>query len=145
MEITISQDFVTNYFSNRLYSSVWNNASATDQVKAIRWAKTIIEGGFEYYETAYEIDENDSIVWDDRVLAAVCEEAIWLLKQDPTDYPELLTLGLSEGKAGTASMKANPALIAPLICNASIRLIGNLATIVDSECGLGTITSTMLS
>ncbi|MDO4587886.1 MAG: hypothetical protein Q4C95_11415 [Planctomycetia bacterium] len=142
--LEIDQAFITNYFANRLYSDIWNNTSASDQTKAIDWAKTIIEGAFDFNDTACKIDNNGGIIWNNRVLAAICEEAVWLLRQDPTEYPELLTLGLSEADAG-ASIKTDKTMIIPLVCNAAIRIIGNMATIVDPEAGGGTICSTMLS
>lgn len=131
-ELTITLSDVESYFANRLYTSTWDSASSTDKQKAVSWATAIIGGAFVFGENAYSI-ENDITIWDTHIVAAVCEQALWCLRADPTEYPELLTMGLSESAAG-ASAKFDKSFVTPLVCEVAKVLVGDLG-VFNSESG----------
>lgn len=131
-ELTIALSDAESYFANRLYADTWDSRSSPDKLKAVSWATAIIGGAFVFGENAYSI-ENDITIWDTHVVAAVCEQALWCLRADPTEYPALLTLGISEGAAG-ASAKFDRSFVAPLICETAKALVGELG-VLNSESG----------
>lgn len=136
--LAVDLAFAESYFSNRLHADAWGAASETDKAKALSWAASIIQNAFIWQEgEAYSETE-----WAVPVLYAVCEEAFWLLKIDPTDYPAVLTKGLISGNAGSVSGTFSKEMVAPLVCKAAISLIGILGTLNDDEAG--TVVSTML-
>lgn len=135
--LAVSVETAEAYFGNRLYADAWNNASATDKAKALVWADTIIENSFDWNDTAYSATE-----WAMSVQYAVCEQALWLLKVDPSDYPAVLTKGLSSGTAGSVSGTFSKEMVAPLVCRAAVALVGELGTLSTEN--LGSVKSTML-
>lgn len=126
--LNVSMTDAESYFANRLYSDTWDSSSSTDRRKALEWATRLIDGAYTFNEYAYIKDENAAIVWDSNVIAAVCEQAVWCLKADPTEYPELLTMGISNANAG-ASVTFDKSFITPIICTAAKVLIGTLGTL----------------
>ncbi|MDO4558527.1 MAG: hypothetical protein Q4C47_06150 [Planctomycetia bacterium] len=139
-EMIVSRDSAESYFANRLYSEVWENASSTNRSKALQWATAMISGAFAFRESAYQTDAEGVVTWKPRVIYAVCEQAIWVLRQDPTTWPAALTQGLSEGTAGAVSGKFDREFILPLLSPVAVSLIGDLGTLNGGT----TITSTPL-
>lgn len=131
-ELMIALSDAESYFANRLYADTWDSRSSPDKLKAVSWASKMIAGAFTFTEDAYTI-EGDLVTWHPQIIAAVCEQAAWLLSTDPTKYPELLTLGIAEGNAG-ASAKFDKSFVAPLICEAAKALVGELGAF-NSESG----------
>lgn len=125
--------WANDYFNARLYADAWNNASETDREKSLTQASFLIAGAFEFYESAYSIDARGAIHWNERALAAVCEEALWLLKRDPTHFPELLGAGISQASASSLSATFDRKALAPLICDAAKNLIGRLGAFEGVE------------
>ncbi|MBR2003883.1 MAG: hypothetical protein IJ991_06850, partial [Thermoguttaceae bacterium] len=116
--------------------------SESDKTNALTQASFLISGAFSFYDAAFALDESTGeVVWNARVVAAVCEEALWLLRVDPTEYPEALTLGLAEAGAGGASAKFDRSFVAPMVCAASKTLVGELGVFRDSN-ELGTAKAT---
>lgn len=141
----VSGEFAERYFAARLYASRWTSASETDKEKSLAQASYLIASAFDFTSDAFEIDASGEIVWHERVMAAVCEEALWLLTRDPTLYPETLTLGLSQGAAGPVSATFDRRYIAPLICEASKRLVGRLGAFDGADDASGSCRSTPLA
>lgn len=135
--LSVSLESAEVYFANRLHASAWLSASEEDKSKALAWGAAIIRNAFVWSDEAYTEE-----TWADAVHFAVCEEAIWLLKLDPTEYPAILTKGLVSGSVGSVNATFSKEMIAPLVCLAAKSLIGDLGTLNDD--GYGTITSTML-
>ena len=131
-ELKIEFEDAEAYFGGRLHSGAWVDAGYADQRKAIGWAARILDGAYAWRDGACDVYADGSVLWDRRIIAAVCEQAIWLLKTDPTHYPELLTLGIAEGAAG-ASAKFDRSFVAPLICDAAKALIGDIGILIGSD------------
>ena len=134
----VSLETAEGYFSNRLHSDLWDSASETDRKKALAWSASVIQNAYIWNDGAYTEEDG----WNEAVQYAVCEEAIWLLKVDPTDYPAILTKGLVSGSVGSVSGTFSKEMVAPLVCLAARSLIGELGTLLDD--GFGTVRSTML-
>ena len=135
--LAVTIEFAEAYFENRLHADAWTSASDTDKAKALTWADTIIQNGFQWEQGAYTDTD-----WAVPVQYAVCEEALWLLKIDPTEYPAALTQGLASGSAGAVSASFSKEMVAPLVCASAISLIGTLGVLNDESAG--TLKSTML-
>lgn len=135
--LAVSMEFAEAYFENRLHADAWTSASETDKAKALTWADAIIQNGFQWEQGAYTDTE-----WAVPVQYAVCEEALWLLKLDPSDYPAALTQGLASGAAGAVNASFSKEMVAPLVCPMAVSLIGVLGVLNEPESG--TIRSTML-
>lgn len=140
--LTVALDAAERYFATRLRADLWREASESDKTNALAQASFLISGAFSFYDAAFALDESTGeVVWNARVVAAVCEEALWLLRVDPTEYPEALTLGLAEAGAGGASAKFDRSFVAPMVCAASKTLVGELGVFRDSN-ELGTAKTT---
>lgn len=135
--LSVTIEFAEAYFANRLRADSWNNASETDKAKALSFAAKVIQNAFSWEQDAYTESE-----WAVPVQYAVCEEALWLLKIDPTDYPAVLTKGLVSGNAGAVSGTFSKEMVAPLVCPAALSLVGILGVLNEPE--NGTLKSTML-
>lgn len=136
--ITVTLSQAEKYFKNRLHADVWDNASETDKTKALSWACVIIQNAFLWEDSAIDAEGE----WAVPVRYGVCEQALWLLKLDPTDYPAALTQGLASGSAGAVSASFSKEMVAPLVCASAISLIGTLGVLNDESAG--TLKSTML-
>lgn len=134
--LSVSPEFADSYFRNRLHTGTWDTATPEDKSKALSWASTIILGSFSWSEFAYSND-----LWALPVQYAVCEEALWLLRLDPSEYPEILTKGVSSAKTEPVQATFSKEFLAPFVCLAARKLVGDLGTITD---GFGTVKSTML-
>lgn len=136
-ELTVISEFASEYFANRLHTDVWDTAVESDRVKSLAWASVVIRSAFFWNAGAWTESE-----WAEPVRFAVCEEALWLLKLDPTEYPAILTKGLVSGSAGSVSGTFSREMTAPLVCPAAESLIGELGTLNDGSAG--TLKCTML-
>ena len=134
---TVSPEYAESYFANRLHADAWISASETDKGKALSWSAAVIQNACVWNEGAWTEEG-----WHEAVRYAVCEEALWLLKVDPTEYPAILTKGLVSGNVGSVSGTFSRDMVAPLVCAAARALIGELGTFNDD--GLGTVRSAML-
>ena len=117
------------YFADRLYADVWTNASERERERALTQASYLIASAFTFRDDAPRRHE--------RVVAALCEEALWLLQRDPTQFPQALALGITRVEVANLAATFDRAQIAPLICYAARRLLTGLADYepVDDEGG----------
>lgn len=135
--LSVDLETAEEYFANRLHADAWVSASEENKQKALTWGAVIIRNGF-----LWETEAHSETEWAKPVQYGVCEEALWLLKIDPSDYPAILTKGLASGNAGAVSATFSKEFVAPLVCPMAISLIGVLGTLNTDEAG--TIKSTML-
>ena len=136
--LAVPIEFAEAYFENRLHADAWTSASETDKTKALSWASVIIQNAFLWEDSAIDTEGE----WAVPVRYGVCEQALWLLKLDPTDYPAALTQGLASGSAGAVSASFSKDMVAPLVCPTAVSLVGVLGVLNEPE--NGTIRSTML-
>lgn len=137
-ELTVELSQAEKYFATRINANLWDEADEANRSKALFTAQALISGAFVFAENAYFVAATtDAVTWSPRVVAAVCEEALHLLKCDPSTIPNVLTTGISETSAGGASAKFDRSFVAPLICDAAKTLIGDLGTFAAG--GAGTI------
>lgn len=136
--LNVAIDDAEKYFETRLYADKWNDATDGDKRKALATAAFLIGGAFEFRKDAFSVgsDDDTSVVWSPRVVAGVCEEALWLLKQDPTTIPNALFLGISNAKAGSVESTFDKSFVAPLICDAAKTIIGELGTFLEAGGGV---------
>ncbi len=111
------------YFDGRLYAERWFSAShlrtgdKTSQEVALEWANQIIETSVvDWFDSAFVAtsDESGEPLFVDAVKRAVYEEALYLLSIDPTEYPEILTLGVKTTEGTTFDKDFTAPLIAPI-------------------------------
>ena len=135
-ELTVELQQAEQYFLKRLHAETWTNAAEEERSKALSTALTLMKGAFVFAETAYFLNvATGAVVWNPRVVAAVCEQALHLMKVDPTEYPSLLTMGISEAEAGGASAKFDKSFVAPLVCDAAKTIVGDLGTFIGGAAG----------
>lgn len=122
------------YFASRLRSEPWDDATESDKRKALAQAAIVISGAFSFTTSAFEVDETTgAATWDARVIAAVCEEAFWLLTRNPDEIPESLFLGIASASAGGASVTFDKSFVLSWLCPAAKTLIGDLGTLIDGD------------
>ena len=114
------------YFANRLYASAWDAAPQEERAKALRQAELYVDAAFEFRPSAYTIEPSGAIRWHERVLAAVCEEALSILQRDPAQVPSALTHGIASASVANLSVVFDSEFVAPTLCKAAERLVGNL-------------------
>lgn len=124
---TLTPDEANAYFERRLRADAWASASNVERSQALTQASYLLASAFTFHASAYEDAPDGSRVWHESVLAALCEEALWLLERNPTQFPELLALGVVHAEAAGLAATFDRAYVAPLVCDAAKRLIGRLA------------------
>ena len=131
--VTISEADV--YFASRLHSEKWDVADELSKSKALSQASFLVSGAFVFSENAFQTVDN-TVIWNERIKAGICEEALWLLEHNPNDIPESLFKGISTANAGSVSATFDKSFICPWICDSVKMLIGDLGTFVSDECSL---------
>lgn len=129
MSCTVSEG--NEYFNERLYSSLWANASDSDKGKALVMAERMIRATFKFREGLIRREEDNSEMFSDSLRYGIFEQALYLLGMDPTAYPKVLTLGLASAGASGASASFDSGKIAPYISPAVIRMIGDDGSFTD--------------
>lgn len=132
------------YFADRLRSASWITADETAKRQALTQASTFISGGFVFYDNASSVGSDGSRTWDSRVTAAVCEEAIFLLENDPGTVPEFLTGGIASANVGSLSVTFSKEFVCPWICEAAKLLIGDLGVFIGDDAATAHTTSLSL-
>ena len=93
-----------------------------------------MSSAFVFSSEAYEIDSvTRSVIWNKRIISAVCEEALWLLSHDPSNMPEALFQGVSSANAGNVSATFDKSFVLPWICPVSRTLVGSLGTFIAGD------------
>ncbi len=132
------------YFSERLHSSSWTEANSSDKSRALIMAERMIFSTFDFVEGAVQRDETGEVTACVlNVARAVFEQALYLLTIDPTSYPEVLALGISNANAG-ASATFDRSMIAPYISLSAIRMMGKSGTFYDRAADSGNVESIAL-
>lgn len=131
----ITLNWANSYFDTRLYAELWTGDSVENETRtsALTMAESMIESSFRFPKGTFVYDEETEL-WscDDRIKKAVCEQALWIIKYDPTDYPSILTKGFIEAETGVnTSITLDKTYIVPMICRAAIGLIGDLGELID--------------
>ena len=141
----ISRADANTYFSDRLNSAEWTNATDADKDASLIQATKIIDGmtftgkkysstqalklpGTEMYYGGYLLD---ATIVPQQVLDATCEFAIWLLQDDYTAPDDLMnfesvTLGTIEVQTKVSSGKNYPPMVTMLLSSfvdSSLRLV----------------------
>ena len=137
----LPQEWAETYFANRLYSSAWSTATGTDKPNALTMATNMVLSCFSFTADAFFLNDDEEEDCVDAIKRGICEQAIHLLKMDPTEYPELLTMGITSAGASGASATFDRAMITPYICRATKQMIGEYGDYLDSENGNSTVTS----
>ena len=133
VKLEVSLSDADSYFATRLRSDAWDAANDETRIKALAQASFLISGAFVFSDAAYSIDDEDAVTWHDRVIAAVCEEALWLLSRDPAQLPDALFQGVSSASAGSVSATFDKSFVLPWICPVAKTLIGALGTLIDDD------------
>jgi hypothetical protein len=129
MESIVTLDWAKEWFTvSRPKADEWNNADDSERQKYLNWASSLIRSTFTFPNDF--VPENN-----DRVRMAVCEQSLWLMRR-PDAYPEVLTMGLSQASAGPLSATFSKDFIAPLICESTVSLIGELGELSGTSSGL---------
>lgn len=143
LEVSVTD--AENYFAKRLRATTWNAADTTQKSQALTQASFLVSGAFVFYDSAFSIqDDGETVVWDDQIVAAVCEEALWLLSHDPDAIPDALFKGISQASAGSVSATFDRDFVCPWICKTARLMVGDLGLFLgdDSE---GSVKTSLLA
>lgn len=122
------------YFNSRLRPELWNAADEETKKRALLQSAFLISGAFVFTDAAYYVDaETQAVYWNTRVIAAVCEQAVWLMARDPSEIPEALFKGIVSASAGSVSATFDKSFILPWICPVAKTLIGDLGIFLDDD------------
>ncbi len=99
MIATLEEAFA--YFANRLRSDAWNAATDAEKEQALTQADALLTACVEWRDGAFTVGSDSAKTFASQVKFALFEEALYLLKVDPTEYPELLTLGVQSASGST--------------------------------------------
>lgn len=137
----LSLDDAQDYFDARLYSEAWTEAASGVQMQSLIMATRQLDEEFNWNGT--KTDEDQSLEWprsgaydcSDKLITstvipteiknATAEQALHLLKSDPTTYPDLLTKGFSEAKLDVMMVKTDVSKV-PYKLSKNIVLCSNL-------------------
>jgi hypothetical protein len=126
MPYELSTEWAETYFGNRLYTSRWDSASATDKEKSLKQASSLLEAVYEFNPGTFFMTEGEEDC-KDGLKCAVCEQALYLLTIDPTAYPDVLTMGISSASAG-ASVTFDRSMVAPFIAPTAKQYLTGIGT-----------------
>jgi hypothetical protein len=117
MHALVSLEWATDYFAHfRPKAEEWNGTDAAERQRYLGWASVLIQSAF-VFQANVDVDD------DDRIRAAVCEQALWLMRR--TDqYPDVLTKGIVSAAIGGASATFSKDFIAPLIYEEAKLVLG---------------------
>lgn len=132
------------YFASVLRSTEWDTATELEKEQSLNQASYLVSGAFVFNDSAYEITDGQIVTWNERVVAAICEEAIWLLSHDPSEIPESLFKGISSASAGAVSATFDKSFVCPWICQIARILIGDLGAYIGDDAG-ATVKTTLLA
>ena len=97
-ELTVPDEWASDYFARRLPSDAWERASEADRRRALDWAASLLAAAF-----VWDAEAHPGGVWRGEVLALVCEEAVWLLERGESAVPPQFR-GVRRASAGPVSV-----------------------------------------
>ena len=140
-DLTPTLDQADAYFETRPRSDAWRDATELEKTRALAYAALVLDACFEFSDAArYESGE-----WRPRIVAAVCEQALWILTRKDGGAERLASLGVTSASVAGISATFDRREASALVCDAARRLIGRLGRFVPLDEGGGEITSTPLA
>lgn len=133
------------YFSARPRPAAWHGASTAERSQALAFAALVLESSFEFSETAFYTTGDREPRPRPRIVAAVCEQALWTLERGGESNARLASLGVTRASVGGLSATFDRRAATTLVCDAARRLIGSLGRFIALDDGGGEITSTPLA
>ncbi|MDD3587243.1 MAG: hypothetical protein PHQ75_08665, partial [Thermoguttaceae bacterium] len=76
----------------------------------------------------FTTDQLNNVVPPDAYIAAVCEQALWVLRLDPAVYPEALIQGIASASAAGSSATFSRQFVPPLLCPVTQCLLAKIGT-----------------
>ena len=100
----VEVDDANAYFNSRLRPDAWLAVDDDTKQRALLQASFLISGAFVFTnEACYYDADAQAYLWNTRVIAAVCEQALWLITRDPSELPDALFKGIVSASAGSVS------------------------------------------
>lgn len=145
LELAVSADDADAYFAARLPDDVWDAAEPSTRSRALAFAATILESACVFTEDAATTGPDGVRRWRPRIIAAVCEEALWLLRRQTGPLQALGTMRVTSasvaGIAATFDTNGASDLVAPI----ARRLVGRLGSFDALDDGGGDLAATPLA
>jgi hypothetical protein len=108
MQPLVTLEWAVEYFAtSRPKADEWDTADDVVRQQFLGWASVLVDSAFTFHAGV-------NIYEDDRVRAAVCEQALWLMRRKE-EYPEVLTNGIVSASVGAVSATFSKDFVAPLI------------------------------
>lgn len=141
-ELSATLEDAEAYFGARLRADAWQSATADDKRRALAQAAMALDAACEFSEDAWRVKENGDVVWRPRIVAAICEQALWTLEYHDGATETLAALGVTRASVGGISATFDRARAEAFVCEAARSLVGRLGTFDSLD---GGITSTPLA
>lgn len=142
-------DIINNYLLNRLHAAYWAECSLDDREKSVALAWLILDGSYQWKSEAKTITPT-GIAWHHRVIAAVGEQALFLLQNETAVDSESTTAGVTSlsvaGYSVSFEKGGSNDNAYSLICPMVPALLGDLAVVHGGsvQAQYGTISSSLL-
>ena len=143
---TATLDEANRYFGTRPRADAWFQSDEAEREKALQFASLTLDAACRFSDEAYDVDSVGRVLWRERVIPALCEQALWTLTQETSGRDAIRALGISQATVAGASVRfeasaANSYELAPI----AKRLLAGCAVFTSQELGDGTISSTHLA
>ena len=142
---TRALDDANAYFAARGRADAWFDATEAERRGALEQASMLLGAAFRFRDDARELNAVGELVWREEILAALCEEALWLLRCDPTQPSKLAALGATSVKIGELAAQFDRADAARVICEAAKILVGERGELVANDSPIDSFASTPLA
>ena len=144
-ELCASLEEAEAYFAARPQSVAWSRAGDDEKRRALAHAALVLDSACQFTSDALYVAADGVRKWRPRIVAALCEQALWSLLHSGGAAESFVALGVSRAEiAGiAASFRANDSTT--LVCTMARRLIGRLGSFDSLDDGGGSIASTPLA
>ena len=131
------------YFRRRGNADDWFDEIELKRDAALERASDILGACYDFHADAF-VECDVARRWRDEILYALFEEALWLLRVDPTKVERLKALGVTRASLGVLSATFAPENARGYLCELAAILVGDYATRKNVP-GLGAVSSTPLA
>lgn len=133
------------YFATRLRADEWRAAAVDERSQALTLAVALVEAACRFEPDAIVYDAQGDPKWRPRIIAAFCEEALWLLQRTEPQAAALRALGVSRAVVGGIEASFSREDAEGLVCPMARQLVGRLGSFEPDSAQGGAFSSTPLA
>lgn len=133
------------YFATRLRADAWRGATVEERSQALALAVALLEAACRFEPDATIADAQGNPTWRPRIVAAFCEEALWLLQRTEPQGATLRALGVTRATVGGIEASFSREDAQGLVCPMARQLVGRLGYFEPDSAQGGAFSSTPLA